>query len=443
VLGAAEIQASEDHIKGAGRMTSRNENVTEPSGEDAFSRRKFLTVASAGVAGTVVTGRAVADTLADVPPREVGADLSGHGERSKFVQLAMLPEAGPGKRNVDPSDAINSKAPLGKLVGTITPTDLHYERSHSGNPDLDPAKHRLLVHGMTRKQLVFTVDDLMRMPSITRTVFIECTGNGWENWKKADPNLTVQNTHGLVSTNEWTGVPLRFLIDLVGKDRRSTWMLAEGADAAGVDRSIPLTDEIMDEAFIAYGQNGEPLRPAHGFPIRLITPGLEGNLHIKWLRRLKFGDQPWMTRWETDRYTQLLANGKAMQFQLRMETNSVITSPSGMMEIRPGYHRITGLAWSGHGKISKVEISTDEGRTWKQAQLNHPVLPKAQTRFQMDWVWDGKPTKIISRATDEKDNVQPDRKSFIAKMGANALFHYNAQQTWSIDGDGRVRNALA
>jgi len=424
-------------------MTSRNENVTEPSGEDAFSRRKFLTVASAGVAGTVVTGRAVADTLADVPPREVGADLSGHGERSRFVHLAMLPEAGPGKRNVDPSDAINSKAPLGKLVGTITPTDLHYERSHSGNPDLDPAKHRLLVHGMTRKQLVFTVDDLMRMPSITRTVFIECTGNGWENWKKADPNVTVQNTHGLVSTNEWTGVPLRFLIDLVGKDRRSTWMLAEGADAAGVDRSIPLTEEITDEAFIAYGQNGEPLRPAHGFPIRLITPGLEGNLNIKWLRRLKFGNQPWMTRWETDRYTQLLANGKAMQFQLRMETNSVITSPSGMMEIRPGYHRITGLAWSGHGKIAKVEISTDEGRTWKQAELNYPVLPKAQTRFQLDWTWDGKPTKIVSRSTDDKGNVQPDRKSFIAQMGTNALFHYNAQQTWAIDASGRVSNVLA
>jgi sulfane dehydrogenase subunit SoxC len=390
-----------------------------------------------------VITQAVAETLADVPPRDVGADLSGYAERSKFVHLSMLPEAGPGNRNVDPSDAINSKAPLGKLVGTITPTDLHYERSHSGNPDLDPAKHRLLVHGMTREQLVFTVDDLMRMPSITRTIFIECTGNGWENWKQADPNLTVQNTHGLVSTNEWTGVPLRFLMDLVGKDRRSTWMLAEGADAAGVDRSIPLTEEIMDEVFIAYGQNGEPLRPAHGFPIRLITPGLEGNLHIKWLRRLKFGDQPWMTRWETDRYTQLLANGKAMQFQLRMETNSVITSPSGMMDIRPGYHRITGLAWSGHGKVAKVEISTDEGKTWKQARLSQPVLPKAQTRFQMDWVWDGKPTNIVSRSTDEKGNIQPDRKSFTAKMGTNALFHYDAQQTWSINGDGRVRNALA
>jgi sulfane dehydrogenase subunit SoxC len=419
------------------------DRLVDSKTEAPLSRRRFLASTTAGVASALVTTQAVAETLGDVPPREVGADLSGYAERSKFVHLAMLPEAGPGMRNVDPSDAINSKAPLGKLVGTITPTDLHYERSHSGNPDLDPAKHRLLVHGMTRKQFVFTVDDLMQMPSITRTIFIECTGNGWENWKKADPNVTVQNTHGLVSTNEWTGVPLRFLIDLVGKDRRSTWMLAEGADAAGVDRSIPLTEEIMDEVFIAYGQNGEPLRPAHGFPIRLITPGLEGNLNIKWLRRLKFGDQPWMTRWETDRYTQLLANGKAMQFQLRMETNSVITSPSGMMEIRPGYHRITGLAWSGHGKIAKVEISTDEGRTWKQAQLNYPALPKAQTRFQMDWVWDGKPTKIVSRSTDDKGNIQPDRKSFIAKTGTNALFHYNAQQTWSIDGDGRVRNALS
>src|SRR3984893_12217795 len=171
-----------------------------------FARRRFRASRTAGVASALLTTQATADTLADVPPREVGAHLSGHGVRSKFVQLAMLPEAGPGTRNVDPSEAINSKSPLGKLVGTITPTDLHYERSHSGDPDLDPAKHRLLVHGMTRKQLVFTVEDLMRMPSITRTVFIECTGNGWENWKKADPNGRDQNAHGLVSTNEWNGV---------------------------------------------------------------------------------------------------------------------------------------------------------------------------------------------------------------------------------------------
>jgi sulfane dehydrogenase subunit SoxC len=424
------------------QMTSRNDNAPEPSDRDAVSRRRFLT-ASAGVGASALAGRALADTLADVPAREVGAAMSAHSERSKYVQIGRIPEAGPGMRNVDPSNAINAKTPLNKLVGVITPSDLHYERSHSGAPDLDPAKHRLLIHGMVKKALVLTVHDLKAMPSVSRIHFIECTGNGWENWKKADENLTVQNTHGLISTNEWTGVPLKFLIDLVGTDRRSTWMLAEGGDAAGVARSIPLTDEIMNEAIVAYGQNGEPLRPAHGFPIRLIVPGCEGNMNIKWLRRLKFGDQPWMTRWETARYTQLLANGKAMQFQLRMETNSVITSPSGMMEIRPGNNHITGLAWSGHGKIEKVEISTDGSKTWREAQLNHPVLPKAQTRFQLDWEWDGQPTKIVSRSTDEKGNVQPDRRSLIEQMGTNALFHYNAQQTWSIDTSGRVRNVLA
>lgn len=412
------------------------------SNGNVVSRRKLLSAASTGIAGTVVAGRAVAESLADAPPREPGADFSAHSERSKYVSLDRIPEGTPGKRNVDLADAINSKTPHHKLFGGITPSDLHYERSHAGAPDLDPATHRILIHGMVKKPLVLNVEDLKAMPSISRVVFIECTGNGWENWKNADENLTVQNTHGLVSCNEWTGVPLKFLIDLVGKDAGSHWMLAEGGDAAAVARSIPLSDEILDEAFVAYGQNGEPLRPAHGFPMRLVMPGFEGNLNIKWLRRLKFGDQPWMTRWETARYTQLQANGKATQFQLRMETNSVITSPSGTMVVRPGYNRITGLAWSGHGRITHVEISTDGGRSWKQAQFTQPALPRAQVRFQMDWNWDGEPTRIVSRSTDEKGNVQPDRKSFIAAMGTNALFHYNAQQTWSIDETGRVRNVL-
>ncbi|WP_245334129.1 molybdopterin-dependent oxidoreductase, partial [Bradyrhizobium guangdongense] len=208
--------------------------------------------------GAAAAEAAGAESLADVPDRGPGADLGAHSERSRFVKLDRIPEATPGKRNVDPSDAINSKTPHQKLVGNITPTDLHYERSHSGVPDIDPAQHRLLIHGLVEKPLVFSVEDLKRMPSVTRVVFIECTGNGWENWKKADPDLTVQNTHGLVSTNEWTGVPLRFLIDLVAKDKGSNWMLAEGGDGAGVDRSIPLTEEIVNEAFVAYGQNGEP-----------------------------------------------------------------------------------------------------------------------------------------------------------------------------------------
>ncbi|WP_262299757.1 sulfite dehydrogenase [Microvirga sesbaniae] len=422
-------------------MLSKDKTPQQSADDHRVSRRRFLKV-SAGAAGAAVTGKAAADTLADVPPREPGDVLSGHSERSQYVHIERIPEAGPGKRNVDPIDAINSKTPLDKLVGTITPSDLHYERSHSGVPDLDPTKHRLLVHGMVRREIVLTMDDIRAMPSMSRIAFLECTGNGWENWKSAPDNVTVQNTHGLISMHEWTGVPLSFLIDLAGVDRASTWMLAEGADGAGVARSIPLTDEVISEAILAYGQNGEPLRPAHGFPLRLFLPGLEGNLNIKWLRRLKFGDRPFLTRWETARYTQLQADGKAIQFQLRQDVNSVITSPSGMMEIKPGYNRVTGLAWSGYGKITRVEISTDGAWTWKDASLNNPILPKAQTRFQMDWEWNGEPTKIVSRSTDEKGNVQPDRKSFIAKVGTNALFHYSAQQTWAIDAAGRVRNVL-
>lgn len=406
-----------------------------------LSRRKFLSVAGAGAAAAV-SAPAFAESLADVPPRAVSDLIGPVSQRSKYVHLERITEAAPGKLKVDPSLAVNSKTPLDKLVGTITPSDMHYERSHSGSPDLDPAKHRLLVHGMTKKELVFSIEDLRAMPSVSRIHFMECSGNGWENWKKADPELTVQETHGLVSMHEWTGVKLAFLMNLVGADPKSTWMLAEGGDAAGVARSIPLTDEILDEVIVAYGQNGESLRPAHGFPMRLLVPGMEGNLSIKWLRRLKFGDQPFMTRWETDRYTQLLPDGKARQFQLYQEVNSVITSPSGTMQIRPGYNRITGLAWSGRGKIAKVEISSDGGKNWREARINPPVLHKAQVRFDVDWNWDGKPTHIVSRSTDSKGYVQPTRQAFLAKMGENALFHYNAQQTWAIDAKGKVTNVL-
>ena len=422
-------------------MASRKDNAPDGASDEHVSRRRFL-VASGAAAGWAASTIVRADSLKDVPARIAGAPLGSHSDRSPFVHLDRVPGGGPGQK-IDPAWAFNSKTPLDKLMGTITPTDLHYERSHSGVPSLDPSQHRLLLHGMVRTPRVLTLEDLLRMPSVSRVHFIECTGNGWENWKKADPTLTVQRTHGLISTSEWTGVPLRYLLELAGKDRSATWMLAEGGDAAGVDRSIPLTDEILDHAFVAYGQNGEPLRPAHGYPIRLIVPGFEGNLHIKWLRRLKLGDRPWMTRWETARYTQLLADGEARQFQLRMDVNSVITSPSGMMSITPGYRRISGLAWSGHGRVSRVEVSTDAGRTWRTADIVGPVHARAQTRFEIDWNWDGTPTRIVSRSTDERGNVQPDRNTFIARTGTNALFHYNAQQTWEISAEGEVRNALA
>ncbi|MDF1585026.1 sulfite dehydrogenase [Marinimicrococcus flavescens] len=411
--------------------------------ESALSRRKLLSIGSGSVAGGLVAHPAIAGSLADVPPRAVGDPVGATSERSTFVDLARITEATPGKRNVDPLDAINSKTPLHKLDGTITPSDLHYERSHSGIPALDPKTHRLLVHGMSARSLVLDVGDLRRMPSISRMAFIECSGNGWENWKNDDDTLTVQHTHGLVSTHEWTGVRLSYIAGLVGRDPSSRWMLAEGGDASGMARSIPMTEEILGEAMIAYAQNGEPLRPAHGYPMRLLVPGWEGNLSVKWLRRLRFGDRPFYTRWETSRYTSLMPDGKARQFQLRQEVNSVITSPSGMMEIAPGYNRITGLAWSGHGAISKVEISTDAGRTWQEARLNAPVLPKAQARFQLNWHWDGKPTFITSRATDEKGHVQPTREALIGQMGKNALFHYNGQQIWRVNAEGSVRHALS
>ncbi|MCE4223363.1 sulfite dehydrogenase [Methylobacterium sp. C25] len=423
-------------------MNGTEQPVSAASRAGSLSRRRML-AGAAGLAGAAVSERAHADSLADVPARGPGASLSGMSERSSFVHISRIPESTPGKRNVDPSAAINAKAPLDKLVGTITPADFHYERSHSGVPDIDPAQHRVLVHGMVDKEIVLTMDDIRSMPTTSRVAFLECTGNGWENWKSAPPDVTVQNTHGLVSTNEWTGVPLSFLINLVGVSRKSTWMLAEGGDGSAVARSIPLTDEIIAEGMLAYGQNGEPLRPAHGFPLRLFLPGFEGNLNIKWLRRLKFGDQPFMTRWETARYTQLQADGRARQFQLKQDVNSVITTPSGMMQIRKGYHRISGLAWSGHGRITRVEVSTDGARTWRDTQISLPALPKAQTRFEIDWDWDGTPTKIVSRSTDDKGNMQPDRDTFIAMTGTNALFHYNAQQTWAIAADGAVRNVLA
>lgn len=412
--------------------------------QEGASRRGFLRVAaSAGLAGTIAPSIALSETLADVPARSPGGPLGAHSDRSRYVQLARIPESTPGKRGVDPALAINSKTPLGQLYGTITPTDLHYERSHAGVPDIDPERHRLLIHGMCRNAIVLSVADLQRMPAISRVAFLECTGNGWENWKSADETLTVQNMYGLISTSEWTGVPLKSVLDLVGRDPRSTWMLAEGGDAAGVARSIPMTDEIMSEAILAFAQNGEPLRPAHGFPIRLIIPGHEGNLNIKWLRRLKFGDAPFMTRWETARYTQLQADGTARQFQLHQDVNSVITSPSGMMMINPGFNLISGLAWSGYGKIERVDVSTDGGKNWQRARLNVPVLSKAQTRFELEWTWDGQPTRIVSRALDEKGRRQPDRATFVRLTGTNALFHYNAQQPWAIDDAGRVRNVLA
>lgn len=411
----------------------------------APARRVFLGRASSALAGLAVGATAHADGPPEGPvPRSLGAPLGGDGARSTHVDLKRVCGGGPGEseRACD-IFSNNSKTPLQSLYGTITPSDLHFERSHAGTPFLDPHTHRLLVHGLSARATVFSMDDLMRMPTTTRIAFIECAGNGWDNWKEAKPELTVQDTHGLISTSEWTGVPLACVLEQVGVTKAASWMLAEGADGAGVARSIPLTDDVLRNAILAYGQNGEPLRPTNGYPLRLLLPGYEGNMNIKWLRRLKFSDRPFMTRWETAKYTDLLPSGRARQFTLVQAPCSVITTPSGGMRIASGYVEIRGLAWSGHGRVRRVDVSTDGGTSWRAARIVGESLPRAQCRFVLPWAWGGEVALLQSRCTDEKGHVQPTRAQLVGNSGTNAVYHYNAIQTWRIDADGRATNAYA
>ena len=411
-------------------------------------RRRFVLRATSAVDGLTASavaaraGAAVPDELA--PQRALGAPLGGDGSRSPFAELARVCGGGPGEaeRACD-IFSNNSKTPLQSLFGTVTPSDLHFERSHSGTPSVDPRLHRLYVHGLSSKPTVFGMDDLYRMPSVTRMAFIECAGNGWDNWKEAKPELTVQDTHGLISTSEWTGVPLTFLLRQVGAPREATWMLAEGADGAGVDRSIPLNEAVLRDGMLAYAQNGEPLRPTNGYPLRLLLPGFEGNMNIKWLRRLKFGTEPFMTRWETDKYTDLMPNGIARKFSLVQDPGSVITTPSGSMQLSPGFVEIRGLAWSGYGRVERVDVSLDGGKRWRKARIVGESLPQAQCRFTLPWEWTGQTASLQSRCIDESGHRQPTREEIVSVQGTNAIYHYNAIQTWKVDSNGKVTNAYA
>jgi sulfane dehydrogenase subunit SoxC len=285
---------------------------------------------------------------------------------------------------------------------------------------------------------MFTMSDLTRFPSVTRTLFIECSGNSGKEWK-GPAGKTVQETHGLMSTSEWTGVPLATVLGEAGIKAEAAWVLAEGSDAAVLTRSLPLA-EALNEALLCYAQNGEALRPEQGYPLRLVIPGWEGNTCIKWLRRLKLGTAPFMTREETARYTDLMPDGKARQFTFVMEAKSAITWPSGVQRIEPGFVEIRGLAWSGRGKVTKVEVSTDGGRTWNQAQLQEPVLPMCHTRFRFGWRWNGEEALLQSRCTDETGYIQPTRAELVAVRGVHSSYHYNAIQSWKVERSGQVTN---
>ena len=331
--------------------------------------------------------------------------------------------------------------PLADLYGSITPNGLVYERHHAGVPDIDPSLHRLAIHGLVRNPKLFTMDDILRLPSESRIHFIECSGNTGNEWN-GPSGMPVQLTHGLLSCCEWTGVRLSTLLEEVGGTAGgSGWLLAEGADAAAMTRSLPL-QRIADRALVVYAQNGERLRPENGYPLRLIVPGFEGNTNVKWLRRLKVVDAPLETREETSKYTNLLADGTARQFVFEMDAKSVITRPSpGHRLTTHGFYPISGLAWSGRGTIRQVEISTDGGASWRTARLDTPVRDRALTRFQADWNWTGEPASILSRATDSTGYVQPTREALVAARGLNSQYHYNAIQQWRIDAAGEVRNA--
>ncbi len=361
----------------------------------------------------------------------------GYGQRSQFVTETRQPMTKDGLHGA-------SFTPLQHGRGIITPSGLHYEVHHGGVPVIDPARHQLTIHGMLKHPTVFTLADLLRFPSVTRTHFLECSDNSFSEWTQPTaPN--VQETHGLTSNAEWTGVPLATILREVGvrevgvKDG-AAWILAEGSDASRLARSIPI-EKAWDDALLVYAQNGEALRPEQGFPLRLLVPGFEGNMNIKWLRRLEVGDQPWHTRSEISAYTDQLSSGKARMFSFVMEAKSLITFPSGGMQLpSPGFYEITGLAWSGRGKIQGVEVSTDGGETWTPAHLQEPVLSKSHTRFRFAWHWDGRTAVLQSRATDETGYVQPALAALVHARGTDSVNHNNAIQSWRVDSNGSVTN---
>ena len=418
-------------------------------------RRKFL---KKGAALAGLAAGAIVPASAATPAPESVDQLHAYGQRSRFENWTrkgkhLWPPAG----NVEgaPRD-YGFRNPIQYQLSMITPASLHFVISHGHEPlDIDPAQHRLLIHGLVDRPLVFSLDDLKRLPSVSRFHFVECNANsgptGPTGAARRAPTATPQETHGLTSCSLWTGVPLSLLLQQAGVQKSATWLLAEGADPPKHLKSIPI-EKALDDCLVVYGQNGEAVRPEQGYPLRLLVPGWEGINNVKWLRRIKLVDQPYMDMRESTKYPSLRPDGKARWFQFELGPKSVITRPSGGQRLfGPGFYEISGLAWSGGGAIRRVEISVDGGKTWKDAQLQDPVARKAHARFVFPWEWNGDEVTILSRSTDERDEVQPNRDE-IAKIwhidmnyyqtSTNLVGHFNAIQPWKINRDGSVLNAL-
>jgi sulfane dehydrogenase subunit SoxC len=405
-----------------------------------MDRRRFLrrgiTLGAALAAGRAASGHAQPAAAPDDPSKVLGGPRRPYGERSRFETASR--KAFRGKTDeVGPT-----MTPLQDLHGIITPSALHFEVQRGGVPDIDPRKHRLLIHGMVERPVILTMEEIKRLPSVSRIHFIECSGNTQSEWRA--PTLkTVQGTHGLTSCSEWTGVPLSLLLREAGVQKGATWIVAEGADATGNERSIPMA-KAMDDILVAYGQNGEALRPENGYPLRLVVPGWAGNVNVKWLRRVTVVDKPYMTRMDIAGQPSLMPDGKARQLMFVMEAKSVITFPSGDQRLSgPGFYEITGLAWSGRGLVRRVEVSSDGGKTWRDAALQEPVLRLAHTRFRFPWRWDGREAVLQSRCTDETGYVQPTLADLVKVRGLNSHYFLNAIQNWKVAADGSVHNVRA
>ena len=412
------------------------------------SRRSFLRRGTSLAGGALAAGAAAGMSLAHAAPLAIPESNKGFGKPiaeedygmpSKFEAKVRRRRTDILKNRQNFSDW--SMTPLQDQYGIVTPNGLIYERHHNGTPDIDPSVHKLVIHGMVRQPLEFSMDDIVRYPAVSRFHFMECSGNGLTDWLKP-ASTTVQQTHGLLSGGQWTGVPVAWLLDEAGLQPGATWALFEGGDGAGLVRSLPMK-KLLDDCLLVYALNGEKLRPENGYPLRLFVPGWEGNMSVKWLRRIKVGDQPWHTRWETARYTDPMPDGKWRQFSFDMECKSVITRPSGGMNIAPGLHEIQGFAWSGKGRITAVDVTTDGGKNWQEAVLETPVMDKCLTGFRYRWDWRGGPATIASRAVDSTGYVQPTVQD-IQKSRAIAGFvqHHNGVFPWSVSASGEVKNAI-
>ncbi len=448
----------------AGRLIKAPESFLDATGvrrvfdEAKHGRRDFIRRAFAAAGGGALTAGAVRATSNPMPA--VGGDpnilelpehtrglgqavaTDGYGRPSKHEANVQRRQS-PGLTQTNQASV--SFAPLQSLFGIVTPSGLHFERHHQGWWDVDPSKHRLMINGsderIVRTPMVFTMDELMRLPSVSRFRFIECGANSGMEWGNvAVP--TCQYTHGMLSCSEFTGVPLKLLLDLAGVDyRRGRYVLAEGADGSSMTRTVPMELVERGEVIVAYGQNGEMLRPENGYPLRLVVPGVQGVSWVKYLRRIEVGDQPYGAKDETLHYVDLMPDGLHRQYTSLQECKSVVTTPSGgQVLLGRGYYAISGLAWSGRGKVRKVDVSVDGGRSWRPARLETPVLSKCLTRFNLDWTWDGKPALVQSRATDETGYVQPTYRQLRAVRGSRSIYHNNAVQTWLVTESGEVRN---